>query len=143
MEKASGKVKIRVSTVQDGANGKDSYKNNYEGSLFFKNDTWFLFYDEKDEDGNKQAECTVRANYGKVEIVRHGAYSSKLIYEVNKPYKTMYKTPYGELEIVIKAHKVTVALGGNEGKIILDYEMMLSGEKYNNIVAIEIENNND
>ncbi len=139
MENFSKNVEIEIKTVQASDGDKTSYVNKYSGKMFFKNDTFHIYYDETSDTLDKNIKTVVHATYGKVEICRNGTYSTRLVYESGKVYKTVYKMPYGEMPMVIKPSRVLTALDENGGKICLDYRMSLAGQDFENNVVITIQ----
>lgn len=132
-------VLIRVNTIQKDEEGKSDISAIYNGVMYMKSGAILLFYSEFSEDGEKTADCRIKLSDTSVEIKRSGAYSSRLIFEQGKVYKTVYNTPYGQLPVVVKTAKVISAVDEFGGKVLLDYKMDIAGRKFINSVSIRIE----
>lgn len=137
MENTSGKIRIRIKTIQLSDGEKSELINEYDGKLFIKGEAVHIFYNEGDEDNTA---CSVRAKHGDVQIVRKGdAVSSKLCFSRGTVYKTAYHTAYGKMALVIKPSLVLCAVDSQGGKIRLEYDMSLEGQEFFNDVTMYID----
>ena len=131
-------VIVTVSTIQKEDGEKDSFSNEYKGTLFVKNGKYFIFYTEYGEEGDKMSDSVIRCDGENVEIKRTGAYSSVLAFSRGKEYKTVYSTPYGGMPVSLKCKNVLCAIDSQGGKLILDYKMNIADKNYENNVTISV-----
>lgn len=139
MDNLKKEVIIKIRTVQIDDGDKTVISDEYRGMLYVKNNKYFIFYTELDEDGVKMSDSVIRCDGEIVEIKRTGAYSSVLAFDSGREYKTVYSTPYGGLPVSLKCKKVLCALDSDGGKIVLDYKMNITDKNYDNNVTITVE----
>lgn len=139
MEKIAREVKIALETVQFADGEKSVSENKYCGKLFLKDDTIRIFYREEDED---KTQCSITVFDNSVTIVRKSdTAASKMVFEKNKPYKTIYRTQFGNMDLVVNPKKVFCSVASEGGEILLEYDLSLAGESFFNKVTINVESN--
>ncbi len=137
MENNAQKVKLKITSIQLAGDEKSELESEYDGKLFIKDNAVHIFYRENDED---KTSCAIHAKRGEVQLVRKGeTVSSKMSFEPQKVYKTVYRTAYGNMDLVIKPFKVLCAVNSGGGKIQLEYDMLLAGQRFFNSVTIYAE----
>ncbi len=106
-----------------------SYVLTTEGTL---RDGDRLFVSYKEAELSEDGECITEISFshgepGCVTVTRSGSISSAFVIEGGKRQYSVYKTPYGPLEMCIYARRVDNRLTKNGGTLILDYAVELKG----------------
>ncbi|MDD6094891.1 MAG: DUF1934 domain-containing protein [Clostridia bacterium] len=103
--------------------------------------------DELSRDGICQTEISFSKCSPKcVTITRSGTLSSSFIIEEGKRQYSVYKTPYGALEMCVYARRVDNRLTENGGLLILDYAVELKGmtaQRTKMRVDVKVKNENE
>lgn len=72
-------------------------------------------------------------------LLRMGSTDAKMEFENRKKHVCLYDTPYGVLEIAIKTNDLKIDMNDDGGKIRIDYEMSVSGQRaIRTILSIDI-----
>ena len=102
-----------------------------KGTLFKKDGLFYISYSENPEEFGKTL-TTIKVKNDRVELIRTGNVSSKLVFLKNSPFKSNYNTPYGSLPLTLSLMDMTLATGESEGVIFLHYTLDLAGNKTEN-----------
>lgn len=129
-------VKVRVFDKQIYPTHSDEAENTFTGNLAIKDENIFITYKDKTTDVN----TIIKASKQGVSVKRMGAMHGKLKFEVDKPYKTLYGTPYGEMSIEIQTSKSEVYLLEKGIKIYIEYKMLMNGEKVSDNIFMIVAN---
>ncbi|HOQ75602.1 MAG TPA: DUF1934 domain-containing protein [Thermoclostridium sp.] len=115
-------VLITVDSKMDDMNGGNNAMSLVtEGRLSVENDEYVLSYEESQITGLNGTTTVIRATSDSVTLIRHGAVSSMMLFEVGKTHLTDYQTQYGSIMLGVTARKVDVAMNENGGHINVDY----------------------
>ena len=73
----------------------------YPGEYHFRNGTHYIMYDESsDAEGTVlDTKCILKMNEERVEVIKHGAVSTNMIFAVGSPSVSFYQTGFGELSV--------------------------------------------
>ncbi|KGK90688.1 DUF1934 domain-containing protein [Clostridium sp. HMP27] len=72
-------------------------------------------------------------------LLRMGSTDARMEFENRKKHVCLYDTPYGVLEIAITTNDLKIDINDDGGKIRIDYEMSVSGQKpIRTILSIDI-----
>ena len=63
-----------------------------------------------------------------------------LEFDSNKPHKTLYSTPYGDMEIEIVTNKCDIYFLTKGVKIYIEYKIMMQGEKVSDNIYLIVAN---
>ena len=97
-------AQITVYDKQIYPDHSDEAENKFLGNFTFKNESIYITY--KDQEQN--VTTIIKAKNSVVSIKRLGAMQGNLEFDSNKPNKTIYSTPYGEMEIEIITKKCDI-----------------------------------
>lgn len=138
----NSKVKVKIITVQiiDEAGNEDVIDFLTEANIDYRDDAFILDYNENDITENEKTKTRIKIYKNKLLMTKLGSYSSKMIFEKNNPYTTMYTTPYGTFDLFLDTLKYENSLNSlGKGKIYVEYRILFgnSGENLNKM-KIEI-----
>ena len=125
-------VNIVIGTESIGETGEtDHISLTTQGTLFKKDGLFYISYNENPEEFGKTL-TTIKIKNDRVELIRTGNVSSKLVFLKNRPFKSSYNTPYGSLPLTLSLMDMKLATGDCEGTVFLHYALDLAGNKTEN-----------
>lgn len=97
---------------------------------FVKNgDSYKAIYEETEISGMEGTLTTLEIEKNKVVLLREGTTSAKMIFDLKEPMVSLYSTPYGALQITTLTKKLDVDMDELGGKLNIEYEISIGGEK--------------
>ena len=97
-----------------------------EGKLEEVDGALRLSYEETELTGLEGTTTLFHVEPEKVTLLRVGAVSSEMVFEKNKRHRSLYSTPYGNMEIGITARRLNSTLGASGGLIEIDYDVEIN-----------------
>ncbi len=101
------------------------------GSLTPQKDFFVLNYLEtqEDEETGKVDESSIQLVLRKdrVTMNRMGSFQNTMMFQRNKHFETVYRTPFGELPMAVETKGLQCVLSRSSGKIFLKYELSMQG----------------
>lgn len=86
-----------------------------------------LTYQESGQTEPERVVTTLAATADRVALERTGALRSQMIFEEGREHQSVYQTPYGTLELVIRTRTLFSNLDSQGGEIRLAYDLALGG----------------
>lgn len=108
---------------QDNDGDKDSIEFITEGSLYKKNDDYYITYKESELTGMEGTTTTIKVQGKKVTLIRFGTNNTQLIFEKGRHHMCCYDTLYGAITVGVWTNLVTVEIDENGGEIFADYSI--------------------
>lgn len=110
-----------------------------EGELYEKNGHIFLVYQESELSGMEGSKTMLKITGDTVTMNRFGGTSSKMIFDIDHPSKSVYHTPYGDFDMVVTTEYIDkdVDVEKASGHIRIKYNMLLENVS-NSINQLEI-----
>jgi uncharacterized beta-barrel protein YwiB (DUF1934 family) len=128
-EQMKKNVKITLLSEQTRADEKDSAKQRTTGTLEKReNGDYIIEYTEPDAEMGKSFSCIQVEGCKKVLLKREGLYQTHFTIEQGKAHKTLYRTPYGEMELEVYGKKVDATLNAEGGSVYLFYSLTSNGQ---------------
>lgn len=118
-------VTVSVKGFQSIDNDEDIVELKTVGTYAFKNDKYYIFYDEMNEDGAK-TETMLKVGENIAVLKRTGATENKMVIEVGKRNSSVYSTPMGEFIMDIYGEEVKSTLNDNGGIVSLIYSLNMN-----------------
>lgn len=100
------------------------------GTYFFKDGKHYLLYDEVMEGFSKKVRNRIVIDRQRVEIHKKGLLLSTMVFEENKMYTTAYRTPFGAMNLNLKASKVALSFGEDFLQIDLRYRLSAGADYF-------------
>ena len=90
---------------------------------------FYASYEGSEITGYDKSTTTLKISDTMVSMIRFdkGGVASQMIFEANKQYTGVYKTPYGSLSIDVCTKNIKIDVDENGGDIVLDYSIQLGG----------------
>lgn len=122
-------VSLTLLSEQACSDEKDSSKQ-YATGIFEKRDdgSYIIEYTEPDDEMGKSVSCVQVESCQRVQLKRKGLYQTHFTIEQGKTHKTLYQTPFGEMELEIHGKKVNTNLNAEGGSVYLYYELASNGQ---------------
>lgn len=98
------------------------------GKHYIKDGEHFLFYEEVPEDGTP-VECRIRLNAEHLELNKHDAGKTHLLFLEGEEFLTEYPTPYGDISVGIMTHSLELTEEEDFLKAKLTYALDINNEK--------------
>ena len=102
-----------------------------KGTVYQKDGLLYISYKENPEEFGKTL-TTVKIKNDRVELIRTGNVSSRLVFIKDKPYESSYNTPYGSLPLKISVLDMDISAGGDAGTVFMKYSLDLAGDQTEN-----------
>lgn len=118
-------VTISVRGFQSIDNDQDVIELRTVGTYALKNDNYYIFYDEINEDG-KKTQTMLKVGENTAVLKRTGATDSRMVIEVGKRNSSVYSTPVGEFFMDIYGEEVKSNLNENGGTVSLIYSLNMN-----------------
>lgn len=104
----------------------DSMELVTEGRLEQVGDALQLSYEESELTGMKGTTTIFHVEPDKVTLVRVGPVSSEMVFQQGKRHMSLYKTPFGSMEIGVVAHRLYSTLSRHGGRLEIDYDIEIN-----------------
>ena len=104
-------VRIRIRGTQkykEKEMGEDTTALETLGQYYFRNGSHYITFSEKDPQGQGEINSILKIKEETVELTRKGSIGTKMLFEREKEYSTMYTTPCGAMKMTIRTQGVRV-----------------------------------
>ena len=118
-------VTISIKGFQSIDNDEEVVELKTLGTYVFKNDKYYIFYDEISEDGGK-TETMLKVGENIAVLKKSGTTDSRMVIEVGRRNSSVYATPMGEFFMDIYGEQVKSTLTENGGTISLIYSLNMN-----------------
>ncbi|ADK13308.1 MULTISPECIES: DUF1934 domain-containing protein [Clostridium] len=102
------------------------------GSFYKKNDSYYAVYKETELSGMEGTTTTLKIKQDKFSLIRMGSTSTKMDFDKNKKNVSMYKTPYGTIELRIETNSLNINVDEQGGDIMINYKISTAGQALKN-----------
>ena len=109
-----------------------------EGGFYFKNDAWYIIYEENEEMGMADCSVMIKVKSDEVVVTRKGSFSSKMIYKTGVTNEFLYHMPYGNMSIILTTHEIDFSFDDNGGELNLVYFLSVHEGDVENILNIKV-----
>lgn len=99
------------------------------GKFYKKENAYYIVYDETEISGMEGTTTTVKIGRDEVSLIRFGTTSTKLNFKKGIKDISLYRTPYGVMELEIEPSLVDVDIDDNGGEIMLMYLLDAGGQQ--------------
>lgn len=128
-------------TITSVINNDEKIELITDGAFYFKNGSYYILYDEKEEMGMANCSVTVKVSDKEVTISRKGDFSSKMLYKTGEASEFLYNTPYGRFPVILDTQKIENNLSVMGGKIEILYSVTIRDEENFHSLKIEVKSN--
>ena len=126
-------VIISIRGTQDySGTDPDTMELGTEGKLAVQDGALCLSYEESELTGMEGTTTVFQVEPEKVTLLRLGSVQSEMVFEEGRRHMSLYSTPYGNLEIGVRARRLNSTLELTGGRLEIDYDIeinhMLAGQ---------------
>lgn len=106
----------------------DSFELTTQGKYTKQNGKYFVSYEGSEITGFDNTTTTLKIQDNLVSMLRFGKDlgSSQMIFEENKQYTGIYRTPHGNMSVDVFTNEMTVDVNDDGGELELDYFVQLN-----------------
>jgi uncharacterized beta-barrel protein YwiB (DUF1934 family) len=121
-------VKIHLKTRIQHGDEKDSFELFSNGRYYEKGDSFYLKYDEVQEEGTIHTIVKIKRDEEAL-ILRSGAVKMRMVFKQGEEHAGSYESQLGTLMITTKTSKLTHTAdrNRNDGEINLSYQLYMQG----------------
>lgn len=107
---------------------EDSFELTTAGKYKKQNGRYFVSYEGSEITGYDNTTTTLKIKDDYVSMIRFGKKmgSSQMIFEENKQYTGVYRTPHGNMTVDVFTNEMSVDVDDNGGEVNLDYYVQLN-----------------
>ena len=121
-------VLITVQGMQINLNGSDNVEVTTVGNYYYKNGKHYIYYEEILDCTEPPIKNWIKIYDQKVEVCKRGASNVQMFFETGKKSTSLYKTPFGTIEIGICAQEIEFHETEEKMKLELRYDLEMNGE---------------
>ena len=126
-------VIISIRGTQDySGTDPDTMERVTEGKLAVQDGALCLSYEESELTGMEGTTTVFQVEPEKVTLLRLGSVQSEMVFEEGRRHMSLYSTPYGNMEIGVRARRLNSTLELTGGRLEIDYDIeinhMLAGQ---------------
>ena len=126
-------VNISIRGTQDySGTDPDTMELVTEGKLAVQDGALCLSYEESELTGMEGTTTVFQVEPEKVTLLRLGSVQSEMVFEEGRRHMSLYSTPYGNMEIGVRARRLNSTLELTGGRLEIDYDIeinhMLAGQ---------------
>ncbi len=132
-------ITLKGRNLVDGE--EDCFELTTQGKYTKQNGKYFVSYEGSEITGYDNTTTTLKIQDDLVSMIRFGknAGSSQMIFEENKQYTGIYRTPHGSLTVDVKTNEMSVSMNDDGGTVELDYFVQLNScQAVRNNLKVEI-----
>lgn len=117
-------VTVTVIGVQrDEAGEETRIVQQLPGEFYEKDDTLFLFYQEKDRESGALTQNSLKLKDGTLTYTRKGNVNARMVFTPNENYITAYQSPFGLLHLEIHTKELAHTIGAHNVNFHVSYEL--------------------
>lgn len=107
---------------------EDSFELTTQGKYKKQNGRYFVSYEGSEITGYDNTTTTLKIKDDYVSMIRFGKKmgSSQMIFEENKQYTGVYRTPHGNMTVDVFTNEMSVDMTDDGGEVNLDYYVQLN-----------------
>ena len=119
---------ITLSGRQTMDGESDNFELTTAGKYVKQGGKYYVSYEGSEITGYDKTTTTLKIKDDNVSMIRFGigGGSSQMVFEPNKQYTGVYKTPHGNLSIDVYTNQMRVQVDENGGEVELDYFVQLN-----------------
>ncbi len=106
----------------------DSFELTTAGKYMKQNGKYLVSYEGSEITGYDNTTTTLKIQQNFVSMIRFGKNmgSSQMIFEENKQYTGVYRTPHGNMSVDVYTNEMEVNVDDDGGEVMLDYFVQLN-----------------
>ncbi|WP_276788049.1 DUF1934 domain-containing protein [Veillonella magna] len=134
------RVMVAVKSVQRDIAGEDTVIELVSpGKYYERGGVKYIRYEESEVTGLEGVQTTIKVYPTSIVLLRNGKVTMRHYYELGKERESVYKTPFGNLKMVVNTHELTTDITDGIGRVHLGYDISVGGDwQFYNQLDIEL-----
>lgn len=121
------KVVVSIKSKQIVDNEEENIELITTGKFYNKDNAFYVVYDETEISGMEGTTTTVKIGKEEVNLIRFGTTNTRMSFKRGVKDVSLYRTPYGVLEIVINPYAVEIDVDDSGGEVRMGYGLESGG----------------
>ena len=144
---ADARVAVTVEGVQvDTAGEKTVLKSKANGRYAARAGKHYVRYEDASLHDKEAVPTVLKMSRDGLTLIRRGAVDMQLEFRLGEKTRSVYRTPYGNFDLLVETHKLDIYFQDGEGKVMAEYDLFLnenlqSHNTLNVVVSAEQANN--
>ena len=144
---ADAMVAVTVEGVQvDTAGEKTVLKSAARGKYSARAGKHYVRYEDASLHDKEAVPTVLKFSSDGLTLIRRGAVDMQLEFRLGEKTRSVYRTPYGNFDLLVETHKLDIYFQDGEGKVMAEYDLFLneslqSHNTLNVVVSAEQANN--
>ncbi len=126
------KKKAIISVSSKQTDEEESIEVVTPGNFYKKNGSYYAVYKETELSGMEGTTTTLKIKQDKFSLIRIGSTSTRMDFDENKKNVSMYKTPYGTIDLGIETNSLNVNVDEQGGNVLINYKISTVGQALKN-----------
>lgn len=123
------RVVISVKSTQRDKLGHDEVVELVSmGRYYERRGIQYIIYEETEVTGLEGVRTTIKVSPKSVILIRHGKVNMKHVYEMDKIHESLYRTSFGDLDMLVKTHELSSNIVDGVGHVHLGYDISIAGD---------------
>ncbi len=132
-------VKVRGSW-QDAQGQKDSIRTVAKGHHYFHRGKHYVIYEDETVQEGSKVSTVLKIDGGMMTLLRKGILEQEQRFEKGREHTSIYRTPYGNIDLSVRTEALKVDYGEVAGRIDVRYGLWVNGAfQSQNRLHIEVE----
>ena len=128
-----------VGRQKDAAGEENTIKMVAAGKHYCRNGKNYVQYEDHELSGTVATSTLLKIAGSSLTLLRRGAVTQEQHFAKGKESRSVYRTPYGELELSIRTETIDIVYGSISGNIDIAYALSINGQwQSDNELHIEI-----
>lgn len=123
------KVFVTVEGSQRDASGEEnSIKMLANGQHYCRNGKDYILYEDNELSVDSKTSTLLKIGKDSLTLLRHGAVEQEQHFKEGKESASIYRTPYGTLDVSIRTKKIDINYESPVGTIDIEYALSINGK---------------
>jgi uncharacterized beta-barrel protein YwiB (DUF1934 family) len=123
------KVIVTVEGSQREAEGEENkIKMVADGQHYCRNGKDYILYEDNELSVDSKTSTLLKIGKDSLTLLRHGAVEQEQYFSAGKDDESIYRTPYGTLNVSIKTKKIDINYESPFGTIDIEYALSINGK---------------
>ena len=123
------KVIVTVEGSQRDAEGEENkIKMVANGQHYCRNGKDYILYEDNELSVDSKTSTLLKIGKDSLILLRHGAVEQEQYFSAGKDDESIYRTPYGTLNVSIKTKKIDINYESPFGTIDIEYALSINGQ---------------
>ena len=128
-----------IGRQKDAAGEENSIKMVAQGKHYCRNGMNYVLYEDTSLSGEQGTSTLLKIADDSLTLLRQGAVVQEQYFAKAEESASVYKTPYGELNLSIKTKDIDIVYGSISGNISINYDLSINGQwQSSNTLQIDI-----